>query len=209
MHASLWFYRRDMQKLICAIRIACVPRSECKESFFDEFTASAAQLLLMKHRHCSFDDIESPAREPMWVGYARKEEIECKLFGLEVLDPLLGSQSMVDPCEGSWDLPYAVRNDGYEWFFKRHDWFSKLLMMCDVVDITCCMGNRRAAFDLARKPKKLESFQLSKLSHLRSLGKVAQSKQMTNFAQTEVDSRKNIQQINKFRRKEEPKLLSL
>jgi hypothetical protein len=71
------------------------------------------------------------------------------------------------------------------------------------------MRNRLIGIDVARKPKKLQSFQLEKLSDLRSLGYLAQSRKSLGFAQTEVDSRKNIQQINKFRRKEDPKLLSL
>jgi hypothetical protein len=81
-------------------------------------------------------------------------------------------------------------------------------MMSDVGDITSCMENRRAAFDWGRKLKKLESFLLSKLSHLRSLGKVAQSKQTADFAQTEVEPKKKIQQINKFRWEEDSKIPS-
>ena len=146
-----------------------------------------------------FDDVESPAGESALVGNECEEEIECEFFGLKIFEPLFGSQSMVEPCEGSWNLSNDIRDNGHEWFFKRHDWFSKLLMMSDVVDITCCSENRRAAFDWARKPQKLESFRLEKLSDLRSLGYLTQTKQPADFAQTEVDSKKKIQQINKFR----------
>jgi hypothetical protein len=196
---SLRFYHWDWQELVCAIGITCIPRMKRKEPFFDEFVASVAQLMLMKHRHGSFDDVEPPAGESMLIGNNCKEEVESKFFGLEVLDPLFGSQSMVEPCEMAWNLPYAIGNDGHEWFFKRHDWFSKLLMMSDVVDITCCSENRRAAFDWARKSQKLESFRLKKLSNLRSLGYLTQTKQSSDLAQKEVDSKKKIQQINKFR----------
>jgi len=70
------------------------------------------------------------------------------------------------------------------------------------------MLNRRTAFDWARKPQKLESFRLEKLSDLRSLGYLTQTKQSSGIAQMEVDSRKNIQQINKFRWKEDSKIHS-
>jgi hypothetical protein len=73
------------------------------------------------------------------------------------------------------------------------------------------MGNRLAAFDGTRNLKKLVSFQLSKPSDLRALGSVTQSKQMEKFteiAETEVDSKKKIQQINKFRWKEDSKIPS-
>jgi hypothetical protein len=73
------------------------------------------------------------------------------------------------------------------------------------------MENRHAAFEGLRKPQKLESFLLSKLSHLRDLGSFAQLKQSSDFteiAETKVDSRKKIQQINKFRWKEDSKIPS-
>jgi len=69
------------------------------------------------------------------------------------------------------------------------------------------MQNRLTGVDWARKPKKLESFQLEKLSLLRSLGYLAQTKQSVTFAQTEVDSKKKIQLINKFRWEEDSKTL--
>ena len=59
--------------------------------------------------------------------------------------------------------------------------------------------------------QKLESFSLSKLSHLRDLGLITQSQQSSDFAEiaeTKVDSRKKIQQINKFRWKEDSKIPS-
>jgi hypothetical protein len=73
------------------------------------------------------------------------------------------------------------------------------------------MENRLVAFDGIQNLKKLETFQLSKPSDLRTLGSVTQSKQMAKFAEiaeTEVDSRKKIQQINKFRWKEDSKIPS-
>jgi hypothetical protein len=73
------------------------------------------------------------------------------------------------------------------------------------------MGNRLVAFDGSRKPKKLESFQLAKPSDLRSLGNTTQSKKSSILAQiteTEVDPKKKIQQINKFRWKEDSKIPS-
>jgi len=199
MDAGLRFYRRDWQELVCAIGIAGIPRAKCEESLFDEFVACLPKLVSVKRGHGMFDDVESPAGESALVGNECEEEIECEFFGLKIFEPLFGSQSMVEPCEGSWNLSNDIRDNGHEWFFKRHDWFSKLLMMSDVVDITCCSENRRAAFDWARKPQKLESFRLEKLSDLRSLGYLTQTKQPADFAQTEVDSKKKIQQINKFR----------
>ena len=145
----------------------------------------------------------------MLVGNECEEEVEGKLFGLEVFDPLCGSQSMVEPREGSWDLPYAIWNDRHEWFFYWHDSNSKWLLKClyssNAHDIVCYMRNRLVGTELARKLKKLQSFQLEKLLDLRSLGYLAQSKKSLGFAQAEVDSRKNIQQINKFRWKEDSK----
>jgi hypothetical protein len=73
------------------------------------------------------------------------------------------------------------------------------------------MENRRAVVNWARKPKKLESFQLAKpsdLCFLYSPAKLQQSTRFTEIAETEVDSKKKIQQINKFRWKEEPKIPS-
>ena len=206
--AGLRFYRRNRQELVCAVRITGIPRTKREESFFDKFVACIPKLVPMKHGHGSFDDVESPAGESVLVGDKREEEVESELFGFEVSDPLFGSQSMVKPREGSRNLSDDIRYDGHELFFKRHDWFSKLLLMCDVGDITRCMENRHAAFDGLRKSKKLESFQLSKLSYLRSLGNPTQSKQspiFTQIAKTEVDSNKKIQQIHKFRRKEDSK----
>ena len=211
MDAGLWFYLWDRQELISAVGIAVIPRSKCEEPFFGEFIASVAQVVLLKHGHGSLDDVESPTGEPVLVGDECKEEVESELFRFEVFDPLLRSKSMVKPRKVAWDLPVAMRNDWHELFFKRHDWFSKLLMMCDVGDITCCMENRRAAFDGRRKPKKLESFQLAKPSDLCLLYLPIQSKESTRFteiAQTKVDSKKKIQQINKFRWKEDSKIPS-
>ena len=117
---------------------------------------------------------------------------------------------MVKPRKVAWDLPDAIWNDGHEWFFQWHDYNSKRLTKCnDVRDIVCCIENRLIGIDLARKLKKVQSFQLTKLSDLRSLGYLAQTKKSIGFAQTEVDSKKNIQQINQFRWKEDSKLLSL
>jgi len=148
----------------------------------------------------------------MLVGNEREEKIESELFGLKVFDPLLRSKTMVEPRKGVWNVPYAIRNDGYEWFFQWHDSNSKRLIKylanSDVLTIVCCMVNRLIGIDVAKKPQKLESFRLLKLSLLRFLGKVAQSKQSLGFAQTEVDSRKKIQQINKFRWKEDSKIPS-
>jgi hypothetical protein len=209
--ADLRFYRWDRQELVCAIGITGIPRTKGKESFFDEFVACIAKLMQVKRRHCFFDDVESPTGETMLIGNECEEEIESELFGFEVGEPLFGSQSMVEPGEGSWNLSDCIRDDGHEWFCKRHDWFSKLLMMSDVDGITSCMGNRHAAFDGLRKLQKLESFSLSKLSHLRDLGSFAQLKQSSDFAEiaeTKVDSRKKIQQINKFRWKEDSKIPS-
>jgi len=210
--AGLWFYRWDWQELVCAIGIAGIPGTKRKELFSDEFVACVTQLMLVERGHGSFDDIESPTGKPMSVGNKCKEEIECEFFGSKVFDPLRGSKSMVEPRKVAWDLPYAIRNDGHKWFFQWHDCNSKWLIQCllnsDVCDTVCCMLNRRAAFDRARKPKKLESFQLEKLSLLRSLGYLAQTKQSSGFAQKEVDSKKNIQQINKFRWKEDSKIPS-
>ena len=83
----------------------------------------------------------------------------------------------------------------------------KALLNSDVCNTVCCMQNRLTGVDWARKPKKLESFQLEKLSLLRSLGYLAQTKQSVAFAQTEANARKNIQQINKFRWEEDSKSL--
>jgi hypothetical protein len=211
MDAGLRFYRRDRQELIGTIGITGIPRTKRKEPFFDEFVASAAQLLLLEHWHCSFDDIESPTGESVLVGNNRKEEVECELFRFEVFNPLLRSKAMVEPSEGSWNLSDDIWDDGYEWFFQRHVWFSKLLMMCDVVSITCYMENRRAAFDWVRKPKKLESLSLAKPSELYLLypaTQIPQSKMFAEIAETEVDSKKKIQQMNKFRWKEDSKIPS-
>jgi len=74
------------------------------------------------------------------------------------------------------------------------------------------MRNRLVGIDVARKPKKLQSFQLEKLSDLYLLYLPIQSKKSTRFteiAQTKVDSKKKIQQINKFRWKEDSKSLLL
>jgi len=81
------------------------------------------------------------------------------------------------------------------------------LLNSDVCNTVCCMQNRLTGVDWARKPKKLESFQLEKLSLLRSLGYLTQTKQSVAFAQTEANARKNIQQINKFRWEEDSKSL--
>jgi hypothetical protein len=167
-----------------------------------------AKLIRVKHGHGSFDDVESPAGESVLVGNKCKEKIESELFGFEVSKPLFGSQSMVEPGEGSWNLSNGIRDDGHEWFFKRHDWFSKLLMMGDIDGITCCMENRRAAFEGLRKRQKLESLSLAKpsdLCHLYSSVKLQQSTMFTEIAKTKVDSKKKIQQINKFRWKEDSK----
>jgi hypothetical protein len=211
IEVGFWFYRWDWQELVCTIGIAGIPRAKCKESFFDEFVACIPKLMSAKHGHGSFDDVESPTGKSVLVGDQRKEEIECEFFRLEVSDPLFGSQSMVEPCEMSRYLSDDVRDDGYERFFKRHDWFSKLLMICDVGDITCCMENRLVVLDWARKPKKLESFHLAKPSDLYLLyspEKFQQSTRFTEIAETEVDSKKKIQQINKLRWKEDSKIPS-
>jgi len=214
--AGLRFYLWDRQELISAVGITGIPGSKCKETFFDEFLASTAQLVLMKYGHCSFDNVESPTREPVLVGNECEKEVECKFFGLEVCDPLLGSKSMVKPRKMARDLPYAVWDNGHEWFFHWHDSNSKWLLKClfssNAHDIVCCMRNRLLGIDVARKPKKLESFQLAKpsdLCHLYFPAKLPQCKKFAEIAETEVDSKKNIQQINKFRREEDSKLLSL
>jgi hypothetical protein len=208
---GLRFYRRDWQKLVSAIRIADIPRTISEEPFFDEFATSVAQLMLVKHRHGSFDVVESPAGESVLVGGKCEEKIESELFGFKVFEPLFGSQSMVKPSEGSWNLSDDIRDDGHEWLVKRHDWFSKLLMMCDVGDITCCMENRLAAFDWGRKPKKLESLLLAKPTDLYLLYLPILSRQSADFteiAETKGDSKKKIQQINNFRWKEDSKIPS-
>ena len=113
----------------------------------------------------------------------------------------------------AWIQNYRRRVVRYERFFKRHDcnsnWLIKYLLNSNVCDTVCCMQNRLASLDLARKLKKTQSFQLVKFSDLRSLGYLTQTKQSSGFVQTEVDSRKNIQQINKFRRKEDSKILAV
>jgi hypothetical protein len=85
-------------------------------------------------------------------------------------------------------------------------------MLCDVRDITSCVENRLAGIDLAQKLEKLASFQLSKLSDLgNSFPQSNQSKMFAEIAETEVGRRNNwkkIQQINKFRRKEDTKIPS-
>jgi hypothetical protein len=91
-------------------------------------------------------------------------------------------------------------------------------MMSDVNDITRCMENRLAAFEVAQKLEKLESFQLAKPSDLRDLGSFAQLKQPAEFAGiTAMEAgrkaigrrfRKKIQLINKFRWKEDSKTSS-
>ena len=210
-NASLWFYRWDWQELVGAIGIIGIPRTKREEAFFDEFVACGTQLMLLERGHGSSDDVESPAGESVLVGNECEEEIEGEFFGFKVYEPLFGSQSMIEPSEVAWNFPYAVRNDRCEWFFKRHDWFSKLLMMSDVGDITCCMENRRAAFNWRRKPKKLESLLLEKptalyLLYLPILSR--QSADFTEIAETEADSKKKIQQINKFHWKEDPKIPS-
>ena len=205
------FYQWDRQELISAIGIVGIPRTKRKESFFDEFVACFPQLMPLKRGHGSFDDVESPTGESILVGNECEEEIESELFGFEVFEPLFGSQSMVEPGKRSWNLSDGIREDGHEWFFKRHDWFSVLLMMSDVIDITCCMENRRAAFDWGRKLKKLESLQLAKPSNLYLLyfpAQLPQASMFTEIAETKVDSKKKIQQINKCRWKEDSKIPS-
>jgi sugar diacid utilization regulator len=58
---GLRFYGRNRQELISAIGITGIPRSIGKESFFNEFVTSMAQLMTVKYRHGFFDDVESPA----------------------------------------------------------------------------------------------------------------------------------------------------
>jgi len=73
------------------------------------------------------------------------------------------------------------------------------------------MENRLTEIASARKPKKLESLQLEKPSDLYLLYspvKLQQSTRFTKIAQTEVDSKKKIQQIDKFRWKEDSKIPS-
>jgi len=211
MYAGLRFYLWDRQELIGAIWITGIPGAKCEESFFYEFVASLPKLVPLKHGHGTFDDVESPAGESELIGGECEEEIESELLGFKVFEPLFGSQSMVEPSEGSWNFSDDIRYDGHEWFFKRHDWFSILLMMSDVGDITCCMENRRAVFDWRRKPKKLESLSLAKpsdLCHLYPLAPLPQSAMFAEIAKTKVDSKKKIQQINKFRWKEDSKIPS-
>ena len=74
------------------------------------------------------------------------------------------------------------------------------------------MRNRLVGIDVARKPQKLESLLLAKLSDLCLLYLPFQSRQSADFteiAETEVDSKKKIQQIKNCRLKGDPKLLSL
>jgi hypothetical protein len=196
--ADLWFYRRDRQELVCTVGITWIPRSKGEESFSDEFITSVAQLMGVEHGHGLFNDVESPAGESVLVGDKCEEEVESELFGLEISDPMIGSQSMVEPREVVWYSSHASWHDRHEWFFKRHDRFSKLMMMCDAVGITCCMENRLAAFDWLRKLQKLESLQLPKPSDLCLLYLPTQFKQSARFTETEADSKKKIQQINKF-----------
>jgi len=148
----------------------------------------------------------------MLIGGKREEQIEGEFFWFEVFEPLVGSQSMINPREVLWNFANASWDDGYEWFFKRHGRFSNLLLlMSDVGDITSCMENRLAAFDGTQNLKKLESLQLAKPSDLYPLYLPIRFRQSTMFAgitETEVDSMKNIQQINKFRWKEDSKIPS-
>jgi hypothetical protein len=209
--ADLRFYLWDRQELICTVGIAWIPRSKGEESFSDEFITSVAQLMLLKHGHGSFDDVESPAGESVLIGNECEEKVEYEFFGLEVSDPVIGSQSMVEPSEVARYFSHAVRHDRHEWFFKRHDRFSKL-MMSDVVGITSCMENRLAVFDWLRKLQKLESLQLPKPSDLCllfSLTQFKQSARFTKIAKTEADSKKKIQQINNFVSKKIQKSLAL
>ena len=152
----------------------------------------------------------------MLIGNECEEEVECELLWLEVSDPLFGSQSMVEPSEVAWNFPYAIWDDGNEWFFQWHDCNSKWLLKCllnsDVCDTVCYMRNRLVGIDVARKPQKLESLLLAKPSDLCLLYLPFQSRQSADFteiAETEVDSKKKIQQIKNCRLKGDPKLLSL
>jgi len=209
--AGLWFYLWDRQELIGAVGITGIPGSKGKESFFNEFVASLVELVYVKGWHGSFDNVESPTGESVLVGNECKKEIESEFFGFEVGDPLGGAQTVVEPGEGLGNGSHAIGHDGREWFFKRHDRFSLLLMMRDVVDITCCRENRRAVIIGLQKLKKLESLSLAKPSDLCLLYPLASFLQSAMFAQsaeTEVDSKKKIQQINKFRWKEDSKIPS-
>jgi hypothetical protein len=208
--AGLGFYQWDRQELISAIRITGCPRTKSEKPFTDEFLSSVNKLIVVKHWHDTLDDVESPAGETVLVSNESKEEVESELFGGEVSDPLFGTQSMIEPREGSRNSSQSVGMDRDEWFFKRHDWFSKKLLS-DVDCITCYMENRLAAFFGTQKLQKLASLQLTKPSDLYHLYLVAYFRQSARFAEiaeTEVDSRKKIQQIKKVRWKEDSKLPS-
>jgi hypothetical protein len=209
--AGLGFHQWDRQELISAIGIVGRPRAKSEETFSDEFLPSVDELKDLKHWHSTLDDVEPPTGETVLVSNEREEEVESELFGFEVSDPLFGTQSMVEPSEGSRNFSQSVGMDGNERFFKRHDWFSKKLMMSDVDCITCYMENRLAAFFETQKLLKLESLPLAKpsdLYHLYLATYFLQSARSAKIAETEGDSRKKIQQIKKVRGKEDSKLPS-
>jgi hypothetical protein len=201
--------------LIRAVRIADIPRSKREEPFSHKFITCFAKIVVSKCWHGSLHDVESPAGETMLISGKCEEQVESKLFWIEVFDPLFGSQSVVDPCKGAWNLSDEVRNDWYEGVLQRHNRFSKgLLLMRDVHYIPRCMENRLNGITLVQKLKKLESFQLAKLSDLGKSLLRKQSPKSIKFtataditevkkvAETEVgktSKRKKIQQINKFR----------
>jgi hypothetical protein len=201
---DFWLHRWDRQELIRAVGIADIPRSKRKEAFSDEFISCLAKIMVSKCRHGSLHNVESPTGESMLVCGKREEQVECEFFGFKVFEPFFGSQSMVEPRKGVWNLSHEVRNDRYEGFLQRHDRFSKgLLLMRDVHYILRCTENRLDGEDWAQKLEKLASFQLSKLSDLgNSFPQLEYSKKFTKIAETEIgrtDNWKKIQQINKFR----------
>jgi len=191
---SSWLLRWNRQQLISAVGITEIPRTKSDKAFSDKFFSCLTKLMRLKRGHGFFDDVESPTGETMLIGSEYKEEIECELFWLEVFDPFFGSQSMIEPGEGSWDFAYAIWNDWYKWLFKRHSWFSKCLTMSDVNGITCCIENRHAAFDWGQKLKKLASLQLAKPSDLyypRLVEHLPKSARFAGITATEV-GRKTI-----------------
>jgi len=81
------------------------------------------------------------AGESALVGNECEEEIECEFSGLKVFEPLFGSQSMVEPCEGSWNLSNDIRDNGHEWFFNGTGTTCRCRKRATTAGTATCTGN--------------------------------------------------------------------